>query len=263
MNLSSVMETKVRQEVILWENIKHEYAIWYFTRCIRTADFINDIDGKHLLDAGCGIGLLDNLIVNKEIVGIDIDRKNIRDGKQIRKIIKLKDNTVHTLVADLYFLPFKEKFDIVICTEVLEHLAENRIALATLLSVLREGGFLLITVPNILRLEFSQLARLALRAKYLCPYHLREYKVSEVYNLIKSFPLRIEKITGVYFDFPLFHVFYLPTRVPIRSYIPLKFRFFVYRALYRIYATFWMALERLFWHHAYYILIILKKSHHQ
>ena len=250
----------MRQESIFWENIKHEYAIWHFIRYKRISDIINETKGKHLLNVGCGIGLLDLLITNKRIISLDVNRKNIIEAIQIRKNNKLKENTFYTLVADLYALPFKEKFDVIICSEVLEHLTDDRRALKALVSVLKQKGLLLITLPNALRLEFPQLLRLALRPKYLCSEHLREYKVSDVYNLIRPFQLRIEKITGIYFDFPFFHIFSRPTRAFTSIQFSTKFRFFVYTALYRIYATFWIAFEKLFWHHAYHILLVLRKA---
>lgn len=76
---------KTRQKIVFWENLKHGYAIWHFIRYKIIADFINDTEGKCLLDVGWGIGLLDLLIANKDIVSIDIDRKNIREAKRIRE----------------------------------------------------------------------------------------------------------------------------------------------------------------------------------
>lgn len=260
MKLGLKKERKMRQESILWENIEHEYAIWHFIRYKKIADIINETEGKQLLDVGCGIGLLDLLITNKEIIGMDINRKNVIEAIQIRKNNKLRENAFHALVADLHTLPFKEKFDVVICSEVLEHLTDDRRALKALLSVLKQKGLLLITLPNALRLAFPQLSRLALRPKYLCSEHLREYKVNTVHNLVRPFQLRIEKITGIYFDFPLFHIFSLPTRAFTSIQFSTKFRFFVYTTLYRIYATFWTTLEKLFWHHAYHILLVLRKA---
>lgn len=251
---------KTRQRRLFWENLKQGYAIWHFIRYKRIADFVNDTDGKHLLDVGCGIGLLDLLIENKDIVGIDIDRKNIREGNRIRETMKLDQNKIQNLVADLHFPPFKEKFDLVICSEVLEHLTYDTKALAALLSVINEGGLLLITLPNALRLEFPRLFRLSLRPKRMYPGHLREYKMSDAYALVGTFPLRIEKIMGLYFDFPIFHIFNLLIRVITSLHFSIKFRFFVYEALHQIYATFWMALERLFPYYAYYILVIVRKS---
>lgn len=169
--------------------------------------------------------------------------------------MKLKYNRIDYLMADLHFLPFREKFDMIICSEVLEHLCNDKTMLVALLSILRDGGFLIITLPNVLRLKSSQLFRLALRPQRVYTTHFREYKVSDAYYLVRAFPLRIEKITGVYFDFPLFRIFSL---ILTSLHLSPKFRFFVENTLFRIHTTPWIEVERLFWHHAYYILITLK-----
>jgi len=122
---------------------------------------------------------------------------------------------------------------------------------------------LLITLPNALRLEFPQLFRFALRPKSMQKGHIREYKVNDVQDLMKSFPLRVERLTGVYFDFPFFHVFNLPIPIQVNLNFSTTFRFFVYAAFYSLYATFWTVLEKLFWTHAYFILVALRKSYHQ
>jgi SAM-dependent methyltransferase len=52
------------------------------------------------------------------------------------------------IVADLHALPVEDaRFDAVLCTEVLEHVAEPARALAELARVLVPGGRLLVTVP--------------------------------------------------------------------------------------------------------------------
>jgi 2-polyprenyl-3-methyl-5-hydroxy-6-metoxy-1,4-benzoquinol methylase len=261
MSLSPKKEVKMFRESVFWESIKHQYSIWHFIRYKRVVDIVNNIEGKFLLDVGCGIGLLDFLIANREIIGVDIDRKSLKDAIRVRENYKLKRSTFFPLVADLHAPPFKEKFDVVVCLEVLEHLPDDKRALAALLSVLKEDGFLIITLPNALRIEFPQLFRLALRPKDLCPEHLREYQVNNVHeSLLESFPLEIEKMSGVYLDFPLFHILNLPIRPFSSIQFSTKFRFFAYKALFRIYTIFWTGLEKLFWRHAYYILIISRKS---
>lgn len=247
-------------EGVLFENIEHSYAMWHFVRYTRIAEIVNDTAGDILLDVGCGIGLLNSLITGKDIIGMDLNRKDILEAKRIQKNSKFTEKDFHPLIADLYFLPLRLKFDVVVCLEVLEHLIDDRSAVETLSSVLKENGVMLITLPNLLRLGFPNLFRLALRPKHLFSGHRREYRVSDVRDLVGTAPLEIEKITGIYFDFPLFHVFSLPFLLMINRKFSSKFRFFVYKALYRIYAAFWVTFERIFWQHAYYFLVVLRKS---
>ena len=53
--------------------------------------------------------------------------------------------------ADATKLPFKDNsFDVVICSEVLEHIPENRAAIAELVRVLKKGKKLVVSVPRFL-----------------------------------------------------------------------------------------------------------------
>lgn len=249
----------VRKRTIFWENIRHNYAIWHSVRYERIAEFINQMDGSFVLDVGCGIGLLDFLFMNKNVVGIDISSENVRQAKQIERMLKPKENGFHSFVAaDLHFLPFKRKFDIIICSEVIEHLSDDRRALGAILSFLREDGFLLVTVPNLLRLIFSSFI-LRRGQKFMHPSHIREYRLNDVQSLVKSLSLKVDKITGAYFDFPFFYVLYIPTYVSKNIRLSRKLSFLIGGALFQLYRIFWAMLAKLFWHRSHSILVILRK----
>jgi SAM-dependent methyltransferase len=58
------------------------------------------------------------------------------------------------VVADLRDLPLEDRtFDLVLCTEVLEHLPDPRPAMAEMRRVLRPGGRLIVTVPFVIELH--------------------------------------------------------------------------------------------------------------
>lgn len=58
------------------------------------------------------------------------------------------------VVADLTALPLDDDtFDVVLCTEVLEHVGEPQAALGEIARVLRPGGRLLLTVPFVMELH--------------------------------------------------------------------------------------------------------------
>jgi len=104
---------------------------------------------KIILDAGCGRGFyLYGISLYKfatEIHGIDINEKYLKIAKNINqdKRVKIKKGTI-------YKLPYKKNFfDLVICSEVLEHLKDDKKAIKELHRVLKPNGKLIITVPNI------------------------------------------------------------------------------------------------------------------
>lgn len=243
---------------ILYESLQRNYAIWHFIRYEKIADIINDLDGKYVLDVGCGIGLLDFLLSNKKVVGVDIDFQSVREANKIRKKIKPKEDMTHSfVVADLSFLPFRDSFDVIACSEVLEHLSNDEKALKSMLFHLKQQGLMLITLPNLYPLDFSRLLTLRRAETYIFPSHIREYRMSDIKRLTASLPTSIVKITGLYFDFPCFHILAIMQR---RLKFPMKMRFFIYNVLHHAYDTLWAFFEKIFWRRTYYILIILVKK---
>src|SRR3972149_4010751 len=75
------------------------------------------------------------------------------------------------LVASASKLPFKdESFDIVLCTEVIEHVDDQSQAIEEMFRVIKEGGILVITSPNrFFKPLFDLLSKIGVR-----PYHGNE-----------------------------------------------------------------------------------------
>jgi 2-polyprenyl-3-methyl-5-hydroxy-6-metoxy-1,4-benzoquinol methylase len=97
-----------------------------------------------VLDAGCGEGFTINKLlkenIGKKIEGIEYSKEAISFGKKLHPNLNIKQ-------ASIYDLPYKENFfDLVICTEVLEHLENPKKALKEMLRVTKK--YLIISVPN-------------------------------------------------------------------------------------------------------------------
>jgi len=72
-----------------------------------------------------------------------------------RRIRREGNRNVVGIAANGEFLPFKDNiFDLVTCSEVLEHIAEPKKALKEMYRVLKPGGRLLISTPNRFAAEF-------------------------------------------------------------------------------------------------------------
>ncbi|MBI5928572.1 MAG: class I SAM-dependent methyltransferase [Chloroflexi bacterium] len=66
----------------------------------------------------------------------------------------LHDNNKIDVFADINSLPFpSETFDAVLCTEVLEHINNPKMALAEISRVLKYNGFLILSVPFLYRIH--------------------------------------------------------------------------------------------------------------
>jgi len=102
----------------------------------------------YVLDAGCGRGFYVQALTSfpfiKTIDGFDLNETYLAQAKK-----RSKDTRVELRVGNIYKLPYKKNsFDLIICSEVLEHLPNDAKALLALKSLLKPDGILLITVPN-------------------------------------------------------------------------------------------------------------------
>jgi len=133
---------KSKENKQLWDS--PEYKEFYYSIIESLAPYNLPFDNSNWADIGCGSGTLLYLLKEKykaesingfEVAqsAIDIAQKRIPEGK--------------FKVYDLYQEP-EGKFDLIFCTEVLEHLLYPDVALKNLQKHMHEKSVLLITVPD-------------------------------------------------------------------------------------------------------------------
>jgi len=101
--------------------------------------------GKRLLDVGCGVGTLLDLVNAKfqAVHGCDLSETALQEARQ---------RGVLSVCTDLNggSLPYKERsFECVTCLEVIEHVFDPLSLLRELHRVLKDKGQLVLTTPNI------------------------------------------------------------------------------------------------------------------
>jgi 2-polyprenyl-3-methyl-5-hydroxy-6-metoxy-1,4-benzoquinol methylase len=98
-----------------------------------------------VLDVGCSNGSNSFPVASlgHHLLGIDISSESVEYAGK-RNSFPNARFMVHNLVEQ----PLEEKFDLVICSEVLEHLTEPGTLIRAMAEVLEPGGLLVITVPN-------------------------------------------------------------------------------------------------------------------
>lgn len=106
-------------------------------------DFLDSLwtaDGSlRVLDAGCGGALRIRLPKSAHITGIDISPDSAARNTTIADII----------IGDVQTYPLpRQAFDVVICWELLEHVREPRAALTHFVKTLRQGGLIVLAIPN-------------------------------------------------------------------------------------------------------------------
>ncbi|MFN5516618.1 MAG: class I SAM-dependent methyltransferase, partial [Cyanobacteriota bacterium] len=104
---------------------------------------------QKILEFGCGTGFMITLPLLKlgyDIYGIDLDAKSIAHGKCL--FLKERKDPNRLMLTDLN--DCQDSFDVIIVSEVLEHLSNNELKyyIDLIKSKLTPQGFLLVTVPN-------------------------------------------------------------------------------------------------------------------
>lgn len=157
--------------------------------------------GMKILDVGCGGGLLTEPVtrLGGTVTGIDASREAIGAAVQHSKLSGLEINYLTGEVATAF--KFGEKFDVVIASEILEHVLDPRPFIAELTKLMTRDGILILTTLN-------RSLKSLLGAKVLAEYMLRIIpmethswtkfiKPAELQNLLADFELEIRLLNGI------------------------------------------------------------------
>jgi SAM-dependent methyltransferase len=117
---------------------------------------LNIAAGERILDVGCGSGrhmAEAYRLPRVKVSGVD---RSARDLAQARERLELHygwgqhgGGSWNLTVADITRLPFADhQFDVVVCSEVLEHITDYNRAVREVLRVLRPAGRLVVSVPR-------------------------------------------------------------------------------------------------------------------
>ena len=109
-------------------------------------------DLQIVLDAGCGNGWASKKLIphGKKVISMDISSTNPE-----RAVEELPNENHAGLIADVYNLPLKaDSIDCIIASEILEHVPDPKLFITRLITVLKPGGKLIITVPYKERIEY-------------------------------------------------------------------------------------------------------------
>ena len=142
-----------------------------------------------VLDVGTSTGTNLRLLISmgfEDVTGLDLNPEAIR--------FCAEKGLGDVKLGDIESLPFEnETFDLVLATDIIEHVDDDARAVRELHRVLAPGGKLLITVPTFKALWGHNDDT---------SHHKRRYVATEVLTLIKSAGLHIRR--NFYFNFLLF-----------------------------------------------------------
>lgn len=99
-----------------------------------------------VLDVGCGVGTLALYLGQfaKSVKGVDVASRAIKIATKAAR--SLRASNVTFVEGELAAV--KGKFELIMCTEVIEHVADDAAFAKQLASRLKEGGLLFLTTPS-------------------------------------------------------------------------------------------------------------------
>ena len=99
-----------------------------------------------VLDVGCGNGVISRHLgkLGFNVTGVDVSEKTIEKARSLTDLpnVVFMKKSAEELVAS------GEKYDAIVCSEVLEHLSDPGALLRVLHASLADNGKLIVTVPN-------------------------------------------------------------------------------------------------------------------
>ena len=147
--------------------------------------------GSKILDVGCGSGrhtCAVSRLENVMAIALDINFADVLEARKRlleEKALGVQGNGIWgTMVADITALPFKNNvFDVVICSEILEHVPHQEAAVHEVTRVVKPGKDVVVSVPRYLPERICW----ALSSDYHNANngHIRIYKQKELIELLE------------------------------------------------------------------------------
>lgn len=160
-------------------------------------------NGKKVLDIGCSTGYICRELAKNDCVvtGIDADRESLDKAKKYCKKVIVAD-----LDKDVPIL--KEKYEVILFSDVLEHLKNPESVLMKFKENLSKDGHIIVSLPNIANL-YVRVLLLFGRFDYnekggiLDCGHLRFFTVKTAKKLLEKSGFRIKKVYASPIPLPL------------------------------------------------------------
>ncbi len=124
---------------------------WYVRRELKELRKISGNKKIDIYDAGTGFGQYAYYVSKKlqpnTLFAVDVKKDWIEDCQKFFKQINI--NNVKFEVEDLTTINHKNRFDLIVCVDVMEHIEDDVKVFENYYAALKEGGFVLINTPSI------------------------------------------------------------------------------------------------------------------
>ena len=131
--------------------------------------------GKSVLDIACGVGYGSHQLAlagASSVVGVDILADNVSFAQRSYRLQNL-----HFVQGDITSFGEDQSYDLIVCFETIEHVAQYNRALHNCRRLLRNKGCLIISSPD---RRLSSPRNLLVTDRPENPFHVREFTLSEL-----------------------------------------------------------------------------------
>jgi 2-polyprenyl-3-methyl-5-hydroxy-6-metoxy-1,4-benzoquinol methylase len=139
---------------------------------------------RTILDIGSGVGTIDFYLASKgkKITGIEISENGVAIARENARRLHLNKN-IEYIIAEFPNKVLKKNYDLVILSEVIEHLENDQRVLQDIWKVLKIGGILIITTPS----QNAPLYKMGLLKNFDEEVgHLRRYTLDGLKKLVEE-----------------------------------------------------------------------------
>ncbi len=163
-----------------------------------------DLENKHILDVGCGGGILTEALAtcSTHVTGLDMAQKALDVAKMHSSDWTNPPTYLHS-TAEEHALTHKGAYDVVTCLELIEHVPDPAKLVKALTDLVKPGGDVFISTLNRTLKAYLMAVVGAEYVMNLIPKGTHDYdkfiKPSELCRVTRSNGLRLNAMAGIYY----------------------------------------------------------------
>lgn len=191
-----------------WWDMEGEFAPLHKINPLRTQwilDHANKLEGKKVIDVGCGGGILAESLAKAgaDVTGIDLAQKSLTVAR-LHSLESQLSIDYKKIPAEEMAEQYPEHFDVVTCMEMLEHVPDPHSIIRACTQMVKPGGWVFFSTINRNLKSFFQLIVAAEYILGMVPRGTHSYKQllkpSELRQTIEQSGLSIRDIKGLEYN---------------------------------------------------------------
>ncbi|XP_070490406.1 ubiquinone biosynthesis O-methyltransferase-like [Chironomus tepperi] len=167
------------------------------------------LKGINILDVGCGAGILTEALARLEgnVIGLDPSEELVKVARDHMKGQSLNIEYITEFIED-YSNKNPEKYDVVVASEVIEHVPDQKSFLLGMAKCVKPNGSLIITTPNrtlvsCVTTKIAELIKVLQKDSHVWSHFITP---SEVEDILDEIDFDTTIVRGMWYT-PIFNIF--------------------------------------------------------